>query len=73
MAGVAGTERTGAGLGLAISARLVALMKGSFGVRSAAGAGSTFWFEVPFAVDELVASSLHNGVAGTRVLEGARN
>ena len=42
----------GTGLGLAISRKIVDLMGGKVGLHSVPGAGSTFWFELPFDVPE---------------------
>jgi len=45
-------EAGGTGLGTTISRELVRLMGGRIGVRSTPGAGSTFWFEIPWRLPE---------------------
>jgi PAS domain S-box-containing protein len=60
--GAARRDIEGTGVGLALSHRLVEQMNGRVGVSSIVGEGSTFWFELPRAVDApLVDLTLVNG------------
>ena len=47
-------EIGGTGLGLSICKTIIQLLGGSIGVKSKSGHGSTFWFSLPLALDELV-------------------
>ncbi|WP_020043280.1 PAS domain-containing hybrid sensor histidine kinase/response regulator [Salipiger mucosus] len=47
----------GTGLGLAISLRLAEMMGGSMSFRSAEGAGSTFWLDVPVRLSDPLTSA----------------
>ena len=59
----------GSGLGLALSARLAALMGGSLGHQDNAGGGSVFWMEMP--VENVVLPAAVAGIAATPQAEAA--
>ncbi len=64
---------SGSGLGLNITRELVELMGGTIGMTSTIEQGSTFWFELPLARDELSSDVRQEQLAGRVVVIGGRD
>ncbi|MBO9707107.1 MAG: response regulator [Caulobacter sp.] len=63
----------GAGLGLAIVARLAAAMNGAAGVGGEPGEGADFWFEAPFETPAPAAANADQPLAGRTVAVASPN
>ncbi len=68
-------QEPGFGLGLSVSAVIVASMNGEFGVESTPDKGSTFWFSVPlFICDQLACiDNYKQNLAGWRIVVASGN
>jgi signal transduction histidine kinase/CheY-like chemotaxis protein len=62
----------GTGLGLVITRQLVELMGGKLNIQSELGKGSTFWFEIPFAIAQLMEDIKQEKFERVKGYEGRR-